>query len=341
MTIKKLAELAGVSAGTVDRALNNRGRINPEVAQRIQHIAREYGYKPNSVAKSLKIRNKGFRIAFIFHVMDNLYIRELSRGIRRAADEIADAGFSVHLKPCRDFDAAFQLRLIDESLEEGMQAIIISPISDPGISARLNELATRSFPVVFVNSVLENTEFLAYHGINFTQAGAIASRLIGMTTGGKANLAVFPPQFQMYGHVERVNAIRSHLADNFPGIRIVDITEIPNDEQLAGETVRRVLAKHPEIDAVLYSTGAIESGLFPMFDAIRSGRCLRLITVDTYGSVVQGLMEGHILATLSQESHEVGYKSVKCLFEAVTTKSPPAHKYNYVRVQVLLKEHLS
>ena len=33
-TIQQIAELAGVSRGTVDRALNNRGRINPEVAKK-------------------------------------------------------------------------------------------------------------------------------------------------------------------------------------------------------------------------------------------------------------------------------------------------------------------
>ena len=40
-TIQQIAELAGVSRGTVDRALNNRGRINPEVAKQIWQIADE------------------------------------------------------------------------------------------------------------------------------------------------------------------------------------------------------------------------------------------------------------------------------------------------------------
>ena len=39
-TIKEIAEKAGVSRGTVDRALNNRGRINPEVAEKIKTIAK-------------------------------------------------------------------------------------------------------------------------------------------------------------------------------------------------------------------------------------------------------------------------------------------------------------
>ena len=32
VTIKQLAELCGVSRGTVDRVLNNRGKVNPEKA---------------------------------------------------------------------------------------------------------------------------------------------------------------------------------------------------------------------------------------------------------------------------------------------------------------------
>ena len=41
VTAQKIAELAGVSRGTVDRALHNRSRVNPEVAARIRKIADE------------------------------------------------------------------------------------------------------------------------------------------------------------------------------------------------------------------------------------------------------------------------------------------------------------
>ena len=44
-TLKSIAEIAGVSIGTVDRALHNRGRVKPEVAARIKEIANELNYK--------------------------------------------------------------------------------------------------------------------------------------------------------------------------------------------------------------------------------------------------------------------------------------------------------
>ena len=44
VTIQQIAEKAGVSRGTVDRALNNRGRINPEVAAMVKRTAEEMGY---------------------------------------------------------------------------------------------------------------------------------------------------------------------------------------------------------------------------------------------------------------------------------------------------------
>ena len=53
VTLKQIAEIAGVSRGTVDRALHDRGRVSPEVAERVRRIAEELGYHPNAVGQAL------------------------------------------------------------------------------------------------------------------------------------------------------------------------------------------------------------------------------------------------------------------------------------------------
>ena len=65
VTLRQIAELAGVSRGTVDRVINNRGHVNEEVEARVRQIAMELGYEPNPVGQALargaSRRGRGFR----------------------------------------------------------------------------------------------------------------------------------------------------------------------------------------------------------------------------------------------------------------------------------------
>ena len=54
-TIKEIAALAGVSRGTVDRVLNDRGAVNPETAEKIRKIAKELMAIANTSAESHRI----------------------------------------------------------------------------------------------------------------------------------------------------------------------------------------------------------------------------------------------------------------------------------------------
>ena len=64
VTIQQIAEKAGVSRGTVDRALNNRGRINPEVAEMVKRTAEEMGYV-HKARKRQKSAGLGSEIIFV------------------------------------------------------------------------------------------------------------------------------------------------------------------------------------------------------------------------------------------------------------------------------------
>lgn len=55
ITIKELADLCDVSIATVSRAMNARADVNPQTRARILKAAEEYGYVPNSAARSLKL----------------------------------------------------------------------------------------------------------------------------------------------------------------------------------------------------------------------------------------------------------------------------------------------
>ena len=60
--LREIAAAAGISIGTVDRALHNRAGVNPKTRNQVLKIAEKLGYKPNIAARTLKL-NRRLRIA--------------------------------------------------------------------------------------------------------------------------------------------------------------------------------------------------------------------------------------------------------------------------------------
>ena len=57
-TIKDIARMAGVSAGTVDRVLHNRGDVSPQSKAKVQKVLDEIHYQPNVFAIGLAAKKK-------------------------------------------------------------------------------------------------------------------------------------------------------------------------------------------------------------------------------------------------------------------------------------------
>ena len=53
--MKEIAQMAGVSRGTVDRVLNHRGGVSEETARKIQAIVDSVGHVPHSIGRTLAV----------------------------------------------------------------------------------------------------------------------------------------------------------------------------------------------------------------------------------------------------------------------------------------------
>lgn len=83
-TLQEIAQICGVSAGTVDRAVNNRSGIKPETKERIMRVIDEVGYKPNKIAQSLAMgRTK--TIGIVCFDLKNNYFAELVNAVESIA----------------------------------------------------------------------------------------------------------------------------------------------------------------------------------------------------------------------------------------------------------------
>ena len=93
--IKDIAELAGVSRGTVDRVLNNRSGVSPQTAEKIKEIAKALDYRPNKAGLALAAQKKKNKIGVVLFSKNNPFFDEVSEGVQTKARELADYGVTT------------------------------------------------------------------------------------------------------------------------------------------------------------------------------------------------------------------------------------------------------
>ena len=82
MTIKDLATFLNVSPSTVSRALNNHPDISLEVRQRVQQLAEELQFKPNSFAANFR-KKQSKLIAVVLPKIYRSFIPDVIEGITK------------------------------------------------------------------------------------------------------------------------------------------------------------------------------------------------------------------------------------------------------------------
>ena len=82
-----IAEMAGVSVGTVDRVIHNRGRVSEENEKKVRAILEKANYQPNLMARSLASKKQYHFLAITLSFKPGEYWEAISEGIDKAASE--------------------------------------------------------------------------------------------------------------------------------------------------------------------------------------------------------------------------------------------------------------
>lgn len=341
-TIREIAKLAGVSIGTVDRALNNRGRIDHDVEQKILDIAKSLNYKPDKIAKSLAIRKKKFKIAAVLNTYNNLFFEDVIKGIEIAGKEIEEFGMSIIIKRCKDFDADNQLELIEEAINEGANAMAIVAINDERVKNKISELYNNNFPIVLLNSFVDSKDCIAYVGCNYDLAGEIAASLLNIiSNGNNINLLVFSNNFnKMLGNKKRVDSLVNRLKSDYKNVNVQSIIEMEKDNNLNFDKSKDNLLKYMDTDVVICPGAETSKYVINAIKELGLYNKIKIITYDCSDVVKEGLLDRGIVASITQNPKEQGYRAIKVLFEYLLTKTIPDKRYTYIETQVIFRENL-
>lgn len=338
-TMKQIAELAGVSVGTVDRALNNRGRISPEVKQRILDIAKAVNYTPNLVAKSLSVRRKNLKLGFVLHAQHNYFHDTIIAGVQRAAAELADFGVEILIQEAENNSAADQLRRINALLEENVSGIAICPVDDDNVRKKLKEIHDSGIPIVFVGGFSSNPNCLCHVGQDSHQKGRIIANLLSLVVS-QCQLLVFSAPLHIFGPKGVLRSLHESIATEYKDIILEDVIELSDDEFSNYEISKAALASHPNANAVLFASVSVAGSLRALREVEANGRAIRAVTTFCSPEVQHALANGLIDASVWCDQELTGYQSIRVLFDYLVGDQMPQRENIFAEQHISLKQSI-
>ncbi len=144
ITVADIAEEVGVSKMTVSRALNGRDNVDDATRERILSAAREMGYRPNRLARSLFLK-RSYTLGVIVPEMTPIFFPETIRGIESTASE---RGYHVIVtNSMESFDREQkQIHMLEEKQVDGLLLSTAETLSDP---EPYKPVIERGLPLVF------------------------------------------------------------------------------------------------------------------------------------------------------------------------------------------------
>jgi LacI family transcriptional regulator len=308
-TIKKVAERAGVSVGTVSHVINASVPVSEELRLRVQAAIRELNYHPNHVARSLKTSKT--RILGI--IVPDLTISFFPQVIRGAETQAREHGYSLVAVNSTD-DCERQKELLSLLHSQRVEGILLVVASGPSPIAQMSRIREARIPVVCldrvpdrvpVDSVSVEDETAAQMGVEHLIARGY--RRIAVVTGP---MALKNERRRLVGYKQALKGAGIEAGE--------DLVWNGNlrPEDVAALCAERLRATGPPPEAIFSTNGPTALGVLRAFRdcGLRTPEDIGFATFDEI--TVDDVFRPAV-TTVVQPAREIGYRAAEILLRRI------------------------
>jgi len=344
--IKEIAELAGVSIGTVDRVIHERPGVSEKTATLIKSVIEKTGYKKNNAASRLKLaRSKTIRIAVLLPIEARLsdnYWNLPYMGIHRAVDELKDLGINYSLMT---FKMSNEKTFVEQSqliFNGNYDAIITVPYFFVQSQSLLKKAQEKKIKVVFIDTHQEFSE--PHYSIHqdSLRSGAVAARLLHHVVGNEGNYLVV-------NLMNNIGSIQNNMKNRESGFR----SFFKNRSDAPSNNIKSVVSTSKNLSLVRNQLiGLIEHkkpiGVFVtnsrahLMAQVLKGLDTALITIVGYDLNEKNkslLDDEKIHFLLNQQPQWQGYNAAKGIFKLLTEGEDNALHLD-IPIEIIVKENV-
>ena len=337
VTAQQIAELAGVSRGTVDRALHNRGRVNPEVAAKIHKIAAELGYKPNLIGQALVKSRREFKLGAILQSTETPTMQIVRAGVQRAAEELAASGVELIMRENRGLDTEMVLEHIEELVSQGVQGLAIAPNNSPEIRQCIDELYEQGIPVITFNSDAPGSRRLAFIGMDNYRAGQTAAGLLRLMLPEGGKVLPLAGHLNNTAHNNRLNGFMDTInGETGNEIELLAFQPCFDRDDYAHEITQHALRANPDLTGIYVASNGQVGACAAVEEEGRKGK-VKVVAFDLNPMNMKLLQSDSLSFVFDQKAFEQGYRPPFLLFDYLQNRKAPEKELLYTDIAIKTK----
>ena len=339
VTLKEVAEAAGVSRATVDRVLHGRGHVKPEVEARIWRLAQEMHYQPSPLGRGLVKSARATKIGVICQFNETPFMKMVVSGIEQVRQELRLMGAELLLDAIDSYAPARMIASIDEMLKEGVQGLALTPGNTSDIRNKIQEVIQQGIPVITFNTDVSHTERLCYVGLDNIRAGQTCAGLMASSLRGGGLVLPISGYRGHSAHDQRLSAFQDTVHTTFPKLYLLPAVWCHDSDRVSEEIVLETLRKYPNLNGV-YVSGNGQSGVCR---ALRRTGCSGKVVVICYDLTEQNVEElkrGGIDFLIDQDAWEQGYRPARLLYDYLILNTEPNRAFYYTDILIKTRYNL-
>jgi len=337
-TIKEIAEKAGVSIGTVDRVIHNRGYVSKKAEASVKQTIEELNYTPNIFARQLKLSQ-----TFTFGVLmpefkqDCRYWQIPDIGIDKAQKELDSHRIQIRYFQYDRYSHMSFSRACEEVLTAEIDGLLLAPV----ISSIAKEFILKlpeSIPYVFFDSIIPESNCISSIVQDSYLSGQLAGRLMHLLCNepGKVVIVrVLPEDFHID---ERVKGFQSFFTQ-YPQFKLITYdAQCHGDEDHFNTLISKIVDENEDLKGIFISN-ALTYYIAHILEKKGIKRKIFIIGYDLLNQNIEYLKKGMIDFLISQQSEMQGYQGIYTLFRRIVLNESVPKKI-MMPIDIIAKENV-
>ncbi|WP_237154893.1 LacI family DNA-binding transcriptional regulator [Oryzibacter oryziterrae] len=337
VTLKTVAEAAGVSIATVDRVLNRREGVRGATVEKVESAIRQLGYAPSSLAA--RVQPSSSKFMFLLPKGKNPFFMALESSIRQLGEWLPFKGATFDIRHVDIFDGEVLAAALRDVHHANYGGVAVTALDHPSVREAINALKAEGIAVVTLVSDVPSSRRDRFIGIDNTAAGRTAGSIVGRFLPGRTGkVALIAGSLALRDHAERRFGFEQVIAQDFPDVQVIAVREGRDDPARVRTALDEILREHPDLSGI-YNAGAGTSGIIAALEASGRSRSIICVAHELTDENRAALIRGTIDAIINQDAgHEA--RSAARVMQALTSEWSILDDQERIRIDIFLRDNL-